>query len=133
VKVRLATSLIDVEVRRASAKQILCTAVAVEDMLTAARDRTYEAERAIYEERVRREGIREAGDPPAMPGLALLRLEPRLLGVVPMADFSAETAGTGSEWTSRWKFFPRDPNDSLEGAEYVEVTTDEGSVRVPVR
>ena len=133
MKVLLGTLRIDVEARRESAKQVRFTAVAVQDELTAARDKTYSVELIAYQERVARMGIRLAEPPPEMPGLALLALKPRLLGVLPIVDFSAETAGRGTEWLSIWKFFPRDPRDVLTGAEHVEVSTDEGPVRVPIR
>jgi hypothetical protein len=133
VKVLLGTLRIDVEARRASAEQVRFTAVALQDEFTATSDEAYNAKRVAYEERVAREGIRAAGDPPEMPGLVLLALKPRLLGVLPIVDFSAETAGTGTEWVSTWKFFPRDPSDVLTGAEHIEVSTDEGPVRVVVQ
>jgi len=133
MKIFLEKLRIDVEARRESADQVRFTAVALQDEITASRDEAYNFERIAYEERAARGGIRAAGDPPEMPGLVLLALKPRLLEVRALVDFSAETAGTGTEWISTWKFFPRDPHDVLTDAEHVEVSTDEGSVCVAVQ
>lgn len=123
---------IDVSASWRAVNEVCIEARAVRDELTLRLDGEYETRRAAYEALVLKDGLRAAGEPPLMPGLALLQLAPRLRGQLPICDYAVSTAGDGTEWDSNWKFFPRQAEAMLPTEISVELTSDAGVVSIPV-